>query len=867
VGVERDRDPGLAERIEALLPLVEKPARYLDHEIHAIHAAWSAEKVKWLLILPEIYEIGMSHQGLRILYDVLNRRPDTLAERAFAPWVDMEDRMRAARLPLFSLESRRPAGEFDVVGFSLQYELLATNVVNLLDLAGIPIWSRERGEAHPLVAAGGPCTANPEPLANVFDFVLIGDGEAAVGRISESLAATRGRDRRARLRALAEVPGVYVPSLYDPIVEGGRQVGVRALDGAPLPVRRTWLETLDDAPYPERPIIPLIEAVQDRLTLEIQRGCTQGCRFCQAGYFYRPMRERSAARLVDLAATGLAASGYDDVSLSSLSSADHSQILPLARTLSEALKPARTGLSLSSLRTDTFSVELADLVARVRRTGLTFAPEAGTRRLRDVINKRVRDEDLFASVEAAYARGWQRVKLYFMIGLPTETDADLQGLADCVQRVREIGRGFGKSRSVTVSVGAFVPKAQTPFQWEAFEDRARLREKIEFLRRGVHSPWSPVKWHEVEPSFLEAVLARGDRRLGAVVARARASGARFDGWTEHFDLARWTEALREAGLDPHEFTAARDPRDRLPWDHIHLGVDRDWLARERERALAGETTEDCRDGRCTMCGLGGPRDRRLAPELAPAEWDALRTKLTAATEILAGPRGPRPAAERVPDLPRRYRLTFAKTGPLRFISHLETGTLLLRLLRVARWPLAYTQGHNPHPKVSFGPPLPLGVEGERELLDVFLVAPFETGALARLNEIAPRGLVFREASEIEFHAPSLTAEMVAATYRATLPPDLAERARRERRLEAFAAAGSLMVQKPSKGRTRLVDLKVAVGELGWQGAGPERTQLGFVLRLQDRGGNVLGPLRVLEHLLGRSAEELSRVRVARVRLD
>jgi radical SAM family uncharacterized protein/radical SAM-linked protein len=852
----------LAARLEALLPLVEKPARYLDHEIHAIHRDWTPETVKWLLVLPEIYEIGMSHLGLRLLYEILNRRPDALAERAFAPWVDMEDRMRAARLPLFALESRRPARDFDVVGFSLQYELLATNVVNLLDLAGIPLWSRERGPEDPFVAAGGPCSANPEPLADFLDFVLIGDGEEAVGRITERLAASRGRPRRERLRDLAEVPGVYVPGCYEPVYAGGRQVGVRPIDGAPLPIRRTYVESLDALPYPERPIIPLITAVQDRLTLEIQRGCTQGCRFCQAGIFYRPVRERTPERLIELTACGLEASGYDEISLASLSSADYTQILPLARALAEALKSARTGISLPSLRLDTFSVELAELVARVRKTGLTFAPEAGTQRLRDVINKRVREEDLFAAIEAAYARGWQRVKLYFMIGLPTETQADLDGLVDCVQRVREVGRRFGRNRSVTVSIGTFVPKPHTPFQWEAFEDRERLREKIGFLREAIHSPWSQVKWHDVEPSFLEAVLARGDRRLAHVVARVQAMGARFDGWTEHFRIERWNEVFRETGIDPLTFTSARDPREPLPWDHIDLGVERDWLLREREHALSGAVTDDCRAGRCTMCGLGGPRDRRLARDLEPAQWDALKARLSEAVRATAAP--PPPITMGVPPLPLRYRLVYSKTGPLRFISHLETGTLLLRLLRMARWPLAYTQGHNPHPKVSFGPPLPLGVEGERELLDVYLVAPPENGALARLNEVAPRGLHFREVSGIPFQAPSLTVEMVAATYRVTVPPDLAERARSERRVEAFAAAGAVIVQKPSKGRTRSIDLKPCVRQLDWRGHDPgSANDLHLRLLLTHAAGQVVGPATALREIFAWGPEDLAQCVIRR----
>ena len=896
----------LSARIDALLPLVARPARYLDSEIGAIHIPWEPDRLRWLLVFPEIYEIGMSHQGLRILYDLLNRRADALAERAFAPWPDMEDRMRRRGIPLFSLETRHPARAFDLIGLSLQYELLATNVLNLLDLSGVPIHSRDRSETDPLIVAGGPCSANPEPLADFIDFFLIGDGEEAVGEITRLLALRRGRPRRERLRALADLPGVYVPCFYE--AQGGNALppperatacagGLSPRDGVPYPVRRTYAERLDAQNYPRTPVIPVIEAVQDRLTLEIQRGCTQGCRFCQAGIFYRPVRERPAADLLELAASGLAASGWDEISLSSLSSADYSQIVPLARALSEGLKAQRAGLSLSSLRVDTFSVELADLVSRVRKTGLTFAPEAGTQRLREVINKRVSEDDLRAAVTAAYGRGWHRVKLYFMVGLPTETPADLDGVARAVRELREIGRGFGPSRGVTVSLSPFVPKAHTPFQWEAFGGREELRERIAYLEKQVASRWTPLKSHNVDLSFVEALLARGDRRMGRVIERVWRAGGRFEGWTEHFSIARWEEALGAEGIDARAATGARDPAAPLPWDHIDLGVSRAWLLGERERALRGEVTDDCRGGACTACGLGGPADRRLSPEIEPAQWQALSARLAEALAPAQGAGAPGPAGAGVQALtltataqsasPLRLRLCYAKRANLRFLSHLETGRLLLRLLRMARWPLVYTQGHNPHPRVAFGPPLPVGVEGVRELIDLFLARAPSAQEQADLASLAPPGFAVRGLTEIAAAAPSLTALAATAAYLVLLPADLAARARQERRIEQFHEAQAVPLLKAGKGRQRCVDLKRAVAALAWgeaagsSGGAPDerescaetpedapgeaRHRLEMTLCLQEPGGHVAGPFPVLREVLKLADEDVARCSVTRLR--
>lgn len=854
--------PDLAGRIEALLPLVEKPARYLGTEIGAIHKPWTGptDPLTWLLIMPDVYEIGMSHQGLRILYDILNRRPDALAERAFAPWLDMEAQMRAAGIGLFSLESRHAAGDFDVIGFTLQYELLATNILNMLDLAGIPLLAVDRGENDPLIAAGGPCAGNPEPVADFFDFILIGDGEHLVGQITETLLRLRGGSREDRLFALAQLPGVYVPRFYEPVYEAGHQVATRPTrDDVPAIIRRTYLESLLEAPYPAEPVVPLIEAVQDRLTLEIQRGCTHGCRFCQAGVFYRPLRERSPEALTRLVCTGLPASGWDEISLSSLSSADYSQIRPLAHTFTGALAEERIGLSFSSLRVDTFSVELAEIVSRVRKTGFTFAPEAGSQRLRNVINKDVKEEDLLAAVEAAYAKGWQRVKLYFMIGLPTETEEDVAGIIDLVGKVRSIGRRYGGSRKVTASVGAFVPKAHTPFQWEAFDSRATLRRRQSLLRDRIRSRWSQVRFHEVDVSHIEALLSRGDRRLAPLLIKVWEMGGRFDGWGDHFSMERWEEALREVGIDPATYLAAIPPERGLPWDHIDLGVARAFLERERDRARGAHITSDCREGQCHACGMECRPRAGFAPAPKEADWERLRRALERSTpkqsaavdSEAADPPAPRPAAVIA-------RVTYAKTGRLRFIAHLETGKLLQRLLRMAGWPLLYSAGHNPHPKVSFGPPLPLGVEGEQELIDLQLAESPTPDWIEMTNRRAPAGLRILAARILPGKLPSLTAAAMEADYRVTLPEDLRDQALREQRLEEFARAESVVVLKPSKGRQKTVDIKRCVQEVRWDGH-----VLRLRLRLQNPSGHVLGVLHILRELFKWSDPDLGRCRVTR----
>lgn len=594
--------------IEHILPRVEKPGRYTGGEFGAVVKDWDRAEVKVAFAFPDVYEVGMSHLGLQILYHVVNRRPDALMERAFTPWTDMEHEMRERGLPLFALESGRPLRDFDMVAFTLQYELSYTNVLNMLDLAGIPLRGAARTDADPLIVAGGPCAYNAEPLAPFLDAVFLGEGEEAFDEMLDVLLQHRPRGREACLAALAEIPGVYVPGFYDVAyrADGGIERITPNRAGVPARVTKRIVTDLDRAPFPTRPIVPYLNTVHDRAMLEVFRGCTRGCRFCQAGAIYRPVRERNLSTLMDQADELLRHTGHEEISLTSLSTSDYSRIRPLIEGLVDRYAGQMVNVALPSLRVDAFAVDLAKAVQKVRRSSLTFAPEAGSQRLRDVINKCVTEEDLMATASAAFAAGWQRLKLYFMIGLPTETGEDIEGIADLAYRVAEKGRAAGVPRGrlrVTVSVSSFVPKPHSPFQWEPQAPMDELRARQSQLRRRLKRPLD-FKWHDVETSFLEAVLARGDRRLAPVLERAFALGCRLDGWREHFRYDLWEQAFREAGVDPAAYAYRRYAyTDTLPWEHLDAGVSKKFLALEHRRALAGETTADCRTGDCTGCGL------------------------------------------------------------------------------------------------------------------------------------------------------------------------------------------------------------------------------------------------------------------------
>ena len=592
-------------RVEALLAMVQKPARYIGCEDGAVAPSYGPDTVSWLLVYPDTYEVGLPNQGLQILYELLNEAPDTAAERSYAPWIDMEQVMRANGVPLFSLETHRAANAFDLLAFNLSAELVYTNLLNCIDLAGVPVRADERSDADPLICAGGHCTFNPEPLADFVDFFVIGDGEEVVSEITQTVRAHRG-DRGATLRALGQVPGVYVPSLYDVVYDGHliASVAPRFADVAARVEKRT-IADLGAWPYPKNQLVPLTEVVHDRLNVEIFRGCTRGCRFCQAGMITRPVRERPAAEVRQMVSDGLKRTGYDEVTLTSLSSADYSGIKEVVSGIVD--DPACSGqvsVSLPSLRVDAFTVGIAAEIQKVRRSGLTFAPEAGTWRMRQVINKLITEEDLYSAVDAAFSQGWRRVKLYFLIGLPTETDEDVLGIATLAARCAEIGRRHTKAATVVASVGGFVPKPQTPFQWFGQVGVDELRRRIFLLKDALKRvKGAQLKWHDPKATLAEGMASRGDRRMGAVIEDVWRQGGVFQEWSECFELDRWTEAMRRHGLstEDHVFRH-RERGEILPWAHIGAGLHEDFLWDDWQDALAEAGLPDCRWTPCYDCG-------------------------------------------------------------------------------------------------------------------------------------------------------------------------------------------------------------------------------------------------------------------------
>ncbi|MCD6586768.1 MAG: TIGR03960 family B12-binding radical SAM protein [Desulfobacteraceae bacterium] len=780
------------QSMKDLLPLIEKPSRYLGNEKNSVKKDIEKISLHVALAFPDLYEIGMSHFGLQILYHILNEQSHIAAERVYAPGLDLAAHMTSSGIPLSSLESGTPLSKFDIIGFSLLYEMNYTNVLMMLDLAGIPFYAADRDASYPVIIAGGPCTVNPEPVADFFDAMVIGDGETVIVEMTRIWMTWKDGgegDKNSLLRDWSKIEGVYVPSFFQPVYDGQDFQAIKPKYDDCKKVHRAIVADLDKATFPDAPVVPYGRPVHDRLRLEVARGCTRGCRFCQAGMIYRPVRERSVENLMALTEKSIAATGYDDISLLSLSTGDYGCLSTLMQGLFDCYSSENIALSFPSFRAGTLSPEIMNMVKQIRKTGFTIAPESGSERLRAVINKNISEQEIFDTVCSAFELGWKLIKFYFMIGLPTETEADRYAIVDLVKRIRQKLKSDGRRPNINVSIGTFIPKPHVPFQWSPQSSFEESKKIIFDLKRQLKMPGVEFKWQKPELSFLEGLWARGDRRLSRLLEIAYRKGCCFDGWSERFDYSLWEAAIQEAGVDINYYTTRiRSVDEPLPWDHIDTGISKEFLISEYENALTGTPLPDCRFGECQDCGV--------------CDFDKIKPVCFTPNKTVASSSGSG-VSHPLPGQEARIEIFYSKTGVAKFFGHLEMVNIFSRAIRRAGIKIKFTQGYHPKPKMSFHNPLSVGIESEEESFYITLREPAACEEIvSSVNSQLPEGLLIFDCINIPVNKRPKLSEI--ADYRVTVTEAEFE----DQKITAFNEASQwFVVRTTKKGRKKQIDLK------------------------------------------------------------